>query len=249
MEPEGSRDYTRVNKRQWNAIGKRDQSRKAEMLRQIKVGAPYLEKWEPKIASYLKDIKGKKIIVPQFGDGLVMVACAKRGAIVTGVDFSSEQVRLAREAAAYCGVNVNLVEADWQNLPESVPNNYFDLVVTECGIFIWTDNLDAWMRSACRVLKNDGKLVVSDFHLISLIAKLEDGKVVFRRSYFDQNPEVCESEEDASPSIEFRWKLSDIINATIQAGFRVDRVEEFYVEEPAGIPFIPNNFLLVATKE
>jgi len=178
-----------------------------------------------------------------------MLACAKRGAIVTGVDFSSEQVRLAREAAAYCGVNVNLVEADWQNLPESVSNNYFDLVVTECGIFIWTKNLDAWMRSAYRVLKNDSKLIVSDFHLISMIAELEDGKVAFRRSYFDQNPEICQSEEDASPSIEFRWKLSDIINATIQAGFRVDRVEEFYIEEPADIPFIPNNFLLVATKE
>ena len=44
MEPEGSRDYIRVNKRHWNAIAKRDQSRKAEMLRQIKVGTPYLEK-------------------------------------------------------------------------------------------------------------------------------------------------------------------------------------------------------------
>ena len=249
VEPEGSRDYIRVNKRHWNAIAKRDQSRKAEMLKQIRDGAPYLEKWEPKIASYLKDIKGKKIIVPQFGDGLVMLACAKKGAIVTGVDFSSEQIRLVREAAAYCSVNVNLVEADWQNLPESVPNNYFDLAVTECGIFIWTKNLDAWVRNACRVLKNDSKLILSDFHLISMIAELKDGKVTFRRSYFDQSPEVCQSEENAPPSIEFRWKLSDIINATIQAGFRVNRVEEFYIEETAGIPFIPNNFLLVATKE
>jgi len=249
VEPEASRDYIRVNKRHWNAIAKRDQSRKAEMLKQIRVGAPYIEMMEPKLGPYLRDIKGKKIIVPQFGDGLLMLACAKNEAVVTGVDFSSEQVRLAREAAVYCGVSANLVEADWQNLPESVPDNYFDLVVTECGIFIWTKNLDAWMRNACKVLKNDGKLIVSDFHLISMIAELKDGKVAFRRSYFDQSPEVCQSEEEAPPSIEFRWKLSDIINATIQAGFRIDRVEEFYVEEPAGIPFIPNNFLLVATKE
>ena len=51
------------------------------------------------------------------------------------------------------------------------------------------------------------------------------------------------------PSVEFVWKLSDIINSAIQAGFRLDRVEEFYVDEPDGAPFIPNNFLLVATKE
>jgi len=99
------------------------------------------------------------------------------------------------------------------------------------------------------VLKNDSKLIISDFHLISMIAELKDGKVTFRRSYFDQSPEVCQPEENTLPSIEFRWKLSDIINATIQAGFRINRVEEFYIEETAGIPFIPNNFLLVATKE
>jgi ubiquinone/menaquinone biosynthesis C-methylase UbiE len=244
----GSRDYIRVNRRHWNAIAERARSGKAKMLKQIRDGAPYFEKWEPKIAPHLRNIKGKKIIVPQFGDGLVMLACAKEGAMVTGVDFSREQVRFAREAATYCGVDVNLVEADWQNLPESVPNDYFDLVVTECGIFIWIRNLDAWMRNAYKVLKNCGELIVSDFHPISIIAELKGDKVAFRRSYFDETPEVCDS-EDTPKSIEFRWKLSDIINAAIQAGFRVNRVEEFYVEEPAGIPFIPNNFLLVATKE
>ena len=61
---------------------------------------------------------------------------AKKGAIVTGVDLSSEQVRLARKAAKYIGVDVELVEADWQDLPRSISKNYFDLVVTECGIFI-----------------------------------------------------------------------------------------------------------------
>jgi hypothetical protein len=45
-------------------------------------------------------------------------------------------------------------------------------------------------------------------------------------------------------------KLSDIINATIQAGFRIERVEEFYVEEEdKRIPLMPTDYLLVATKE
>jgi len=102
------------------------------------------------------------VIVFQFGDGLVMLACAKKGAIVTGVDFSSEQIRLARKAAKYCGVDVKLVEADCQNLPQSVPTDYFDLVVTECGIFCWIQNLEAWMKNAYKVLKKNGRLAVSD---------------------------------------------------------------------------------------
>jgi len=76
-----------------------------------------------------------------------MLACAKKGAVVTGVDLSSEQIRLARQAAAYCDVEVRLVEADIRELPEDVPRDHFDLAATECGIFGWIGNLDAWMNS------------------------------------------------------------------------------------------------------
>ena len=83
-----------------SAIGRRKQN----CLDPPKDGLPYLERWEPKLGLYLKHIKGKRITLPQFGDGLVMLGCAKKGAIVTGVDLSSEQVRLARKAAKYIGL-------------------------------------------------------------------------------------------------------------------------------------------------
>jgi ubiquinone/menaquinone biosynthesis C-methylase UbiE len=223
--------------------------KKADLRKLIRDGGPYLEKMEPQLCPYLKNIRGKKVIVLQFGDGLLMLACAKKGATVWGVDFSSEQVRLAGEAATYCGVHVKLVEADCQNLPESVPNDYFDLAVAECGIFVWIENIDAWMRNAYRVLKGGGRLVVSDFHPLSMIAEEADKTVTFRKSYFDQHPEIYQPEEDAPPVVEFMWKLSDILNAAIQAGFRIDRVEEFHVEEEGKrVPLLPTDFLLVATK-
>jgi hypothetical protein len=51
-------------------------------------------------------------------------------------------------------------------------------------------------------------------------------------------------------AIEFLWKLSDIINAAVQAGFRIDKVEEFYVEEKAKpAPLMPTDYLLAATKK
>jgi SAM-dependent methyltransferase len=243
-----------MNKRHWNAVAEHERANKADMFRQIRDDASsYLEKWEPKLAPYLKRIEGKKIIVPQFGDGLVTLACAKLGAVVTGVDFSSEQVRLAKKAAVYCGVDVNFVEADWQNLPKNIPNNHFDLAVTECGIFIWIADLDAWMRNTHKVLKKRGKLIVSDFHPLSIIAEEKDGSVIFRRSYFDQGPKAYEpefwNEKDVPPATEFLWKLSDIINAAIQAGFQICHVEEYYVEQkPGKVPLLPTDFLLVATK-
>jgi len=238
-----------MNKQYWDAIATRDWAKKAELRKQIRDGLPYLERMEPKMDPYLKDLSGKKAIVLQFGDGLVLLACAKKGAIVTGVDLSGEQVRLAKKGAAYCGVNVKLVEADCQNLPKSIPNNHFDLAVAECGVFIWIENIEAWMRNAYRVLKSGGKLIVSDFHPLSIIAEETDGAVTFRKSYFDQRPEVRQPEENDPPTVEFLRKFSDVINATIQAGFYIARVEEYYVEQKAkDVPVIPTDFLLVATK-
>lgn len=242
-------DYFQVNRKHWNVWARRNWPYKKDRLKQIKDGAPYLEEIEPKLAPYLSDIRGKKVIVLQFGDGLVLLACAKKGAIVTGVDFSGEQIRLVKEAAKYCDVNVNLVEADCQNLPESIPSEHFDLAVAECGIFVWIWGLNAWMRNAYTVLKYGGKLAVSDFHPLSAIAEEKEGRAIFRRSYFDQRPEIVQPEKDAPPSVEFHWKLSDIINAAIWAGFQVDRVEEYYVEQrPKKVPLLPTDFLLVATK-
>lgn len=160
MRSKSFSDDIRINKKHWDELAKRDNPRRAEFLRKIRDNRTYLEKIEPKISPHLQNIEGKKIIVPQFGDGAVMLACAKKGAIVTGVDLSSELVRLAKEGADYCGVHLTLVEADWQHLPKSVPREYFDLAVTECGIFIWIRDLNAWMTNAYLVLKKNGRLVV-----------------------------------------------------------------------------------------
>jgi ubiquinone/menaquinone biosynthesis C-methylase UbiE len=240
-------EHLRINKKHWDFRAKLDSAEKAELLKQI-MDNTYLEKREPKLNPYLKHIKGKKIIVPQFGDGLVMLACARRGATVTGVDLSTQQVLNAGRAAEQCGVKVNLVEADWQNLPDSVPSNYFDLVVTECGIFNWIQKLDVWMKNAHRLLKKGGGLIVSDFHPFSVITELRNGKTTVEKSYFDQNPKLCKEEANMPPTVQVLWKLSDILNSAIQAGFRVGRLEEFYVEEAGATPLIPNNYLLVAQK-
>jgi lipopolysaccharide biosynthesis glycosyltransferase len=102
------------------------------------------------------------------------------------------------------------------------------------------------------VLKKNGRLVVTDFHPLSLIAEEKEGKTTIERSYFNQGCPInhLASENDEQPSNEFLWKLSDIVNASIKSGFRLDYLEEFYVKGESGkVPLIPTDFLLVATKE
>ena len=250
MATESYSDYVQVNKKHWNAIARHSNPERRKNMKLIRDGYPYLENIEPKISPYLQDIKGKDIIVPQFGDGLVMLACAKKGAHVTGVDISTEQIRLAKQGAQYCGVDIALVEADWQKLPKKIRDNSFDIAVTECGVFIWIKSLEAWMKNAYRVLRKGGRLIVSDFHPLSLCTEGSEGKsIVFTRSYFDQTPQV-RHEKGKPPSIEFTWKLSDIINAAVGAGFHIDHTEEYYVKEKAAkVPMIPTDFLIAATRK
>jgi len=251
VKSEDAKKRIRINKQHWNAIAAKKWAEEANLREEIKQGAPYLDRVEPKMAPYLRDIRGKRIIVLQFGDALVLLACAKKGALVMGVDFSSEQIRLAKKTAKECGVKVKLVRADCQSLPKSVPSSYFDVAVAECGIFNWIESLDAWMKNAFKVLKKGGRLVISDFHPMSICAEewREGEEVRFVRSYFDQQPQV-RREEGLPPSVEFVWKLSDVVNAAIEAGFKVDRLEEYYIQEKVkkGLPLIPTDFLLVATK-
>jgi hypothetical protein len=72
MPSEPSNDYLQMNKKHWNAWAKRDWPYKGDRLKQIRDGGSYLENVEPKLAPYLRDIEGKKIVVLQFGDGLVL---------------------------------------------------------------------------------------------------------------------------------------------------------------------------------
>jgi ubiquinone/menaquinone biosynthesis C-methylase UbiE len=255
MQPVDLRDYIRMNKRHWDAIATKNWAKKrAELPDIVRDPDSYLKRIEPYLHPYLEDVKGKRVIVLQFGDAHVMMACALKGAEVTGVDLSSEQVRLAGKAAEICGVDVKLVEADCQNLPDSIPSSYFDYAVAECGIFIWIADLHAWMRNANRVLKRGGRLLAQDFHPISLVAKdwrakIEDGIVAFRKSYLDQSPETYHREDNTPPAVEFTWKISDVINAAIDAGFQIDRLEEFYDRPEESLNLIPNVYLLAATKK
>ena len=58
-------DDIQINKKHWNEIAKRNNPRRAEFLRKIRNNYAYLDEVEPKISSYLQNVKGKRIIVPQ----------------------------------------------------------------------------------------------------------------------------------------------------------------------------------------
>jgi ubiquinone/menaquinone biosynthesis C-methylase UbiE len=249
-------EIVEINEQHWDAWTKEVQDR-GKWAKEIQGIADdpdhYLKTREHMLYPYLTEVTGRRVIVLQFGSAQVLLACALKGAEVTGVDFSSEKVSLAKEALGEYHVVEKLIKANCQDLPPSVPRSYFDIAVAECGVLIWIPDLDAWMSNAFSVLKDGGLLLVQDFHPISsmvddfVVKAGGDRTIVIQRSYLDQSPEYFQ-DDNLPLGVNYIWKLADVVNAAIGAGFQIRHLEEFYDrlgEEPN---LLPNKFLLVAER-
>lgn len=93
------------------------------------------------------------------GPGIVAFLLAELGHDVTGVDFSEEMLRNARENAARFGLSVKFTPGDTENLP--FEDESFDAVVNRA--VLWTlPNPEKAIMEWWRVLKPGGRLVIID---------------------------------------------------------------------------------------
>lgn len=80
---------------------------------------------------------------------------------VTGIDFSSGMLDLARQKAASRSItNVEFIERDMQSL--DFPADYFDAAVCSFGIF-FLDDMDAQLARITETVKPGGKVAISGF--------------------------------------------------------------------------------------
>ena len=97
--------------------------------------------------------------------GLDTLSWARRGAVVTGADFSGEGIRTARALADEVGLSARatFVESDIEHLPDALPGQ-FDVVFTSWGALIWLGDLERWAEVVDHFLKPGGTLYIAEFH-------------------------------------------------------------------------------------
>jgi SAM-dependent methyltransferase len=91
--------------------------------------------------------------------GFDSIALARRGARVTGVDFSRTALAKAADLAERCGVEIEWVQADATALPDRLSGG-FDLAYATIGAICWIEDIGAWMRCAAATLRPGGRLVL-----------------------------------------------------------------------------------------
>ena len=92
------------------------------------------------------DVAGLDVLHLQCHIGFDSISLARRGARVTGVDFSPASLAGGATSPRARGVEVEFVEADATALPPAL-HGRFDLVYATIGVLCWIEDLEAWMRS------------------------------------------------------------------------------------------------------
>ena len=125
-----------------------------------------------KYSDYFDTYKGIKIANICGSCGKKAVPLAILGAEVTVFDISEDNKRYALEVAAAAEVDLTFEVCDILEIDMKKYGNYFDVVFMEGGVLHYFHDIDEFMRIMYSLLKDNGKMICSDFHPFSKIADM-----------------------------------------------------------------------------
>jgi len=201
---------------------------------------------------FVKDVDGKNVCVLGSGDNEVAFALAGLGARVTSVDISERRLDVAADRARALELQLSFLQADVTDL-SALEDNSFDLVYTGGHMSVWISDIRKYYAEAVRVLTPGGLFVVNDYHPIRRMW-LDTDTAKPRHRYFNQGPYEYTSDEGL-PTFEYHWTVSDHIQAVIDPGCRIVKVDEygetiedeFWME--ANLDKLPVHLMIVGRKE
>jgi SAM-dependent methyltransferase len=102
------------------------------------------------------DVAGMDVVELGCGTAYFGAWLARRGAHVTGIDNSAEQLKTARRLQDEHDLHFPLIHGNAEDT--GLPDASFDLAVSEYGAAIWADPY-RWIPEAARLLRPGGELV------------------------------------------------------------------------------------------
>jgi ubiquinone/menaquinone biosynthesis C-methylase UbiE len=206
----------------------------------------------PSEIPFLKEFGGKEACVLGSGDNEVAFALVGLGARVTSVDISERRLDIAAERARTLGLQLSFVRADVTDL-SALKDNCFDLVYTGGHMSVWVADIRQYYNEAVRILKADGLFLVNEYHPVRRVWADADGQSP-RHRYFDRGPYKYTSNEGMQ-TFEYHWTVADHIQAIIDAGCRIVKVEEYgeNIDDEfwmvANLDNLPANLMIVGRKD
>lgn len=232
-------DYE-TTRQSWNKATKNHNSHKGDQAAFFRAGGDTLF---PEEVALLGDIRGKSLVHLQCNAGQDSLSLAKRGAKVTGVDFSEEAIGFAKTLSENSGIGADFELAEVVEWLEHTDKR-FDIAFASYGATCWLPDIEPWAKGIYRILNDGGWLTYVEFHPL-LWCFTEDIKPM-EDSYFDKVPYndpvgdyvalsgaglLAEAnaiaKENEIPAISWQHGFAEMIDTIAQAGFRIERAKEY----------------------
>jgi 2-polyprenyl-3-methyl-5-hydroxy-6-metoxy-1,4-benzoquinol methylase len=177
-------------------------------------------------------INGKDILHLQCHIGTDTLSLEIDGATVTGVDFSEESIKIAKQLRSELGLKADFIQSNILELKDRI-DKQFDIVYTSQGVLAWIRDIDEWAKTIKHFLKPDGFFYIQEIHPFKYVFDdTVENKLIVKHSYFHKDkPTVWGddgypdySDESYVPknlTYEWTWTISDIINSLIRNGLQI----------------------------
>jgi 2-polyprenyl-3-methyl-5-hydroxy-6-metoxy-1,4-benzoquinol methylase len=243
-----NKKYFDANKELWDEFAKMHYEIESDQysVKSFLEGQTTLKSYELK---EMGDVRGKSLLHLQCHFGLDTLSWAREGAIVTGIDISSEGIRLAKLLTRQANLEATFIESNLYDLPK-VLSEKFDIVYTSIGVLCWLNDLKEWGKIIVNFLKQGGFFYIAEIHRFSMVFDNETKDIKDLQVYFNyfHDPKPMEFIADGSyasvgikiePKKEYEWthSMSDIINSLIDAGLKIEFLNEYPFTVWSQFPF------------
>jgi SAM-dependent methyltransferase len=235
-------EYLNANQRRWDQLVIEHENSAFYDLAGFKRGNDRLRSIE---LEELGDVQGKTLLHLQCHFGLDTLAWARRGAVVTGVDFSKNAINRARSLSEEINIPAQFIDADIYELPRALSGE-FDIIFTSYGVLHGLPDLFEWARIIALFLKPGGVFyIVEDHPFFRVFRTKPEGEIKAERSYFySKEPQRIEesgsyaSTSDGKARAYYIWdhSISDVINSLIESGLAIEFLHEFPFAARAKFP-------------
>ncbi|MEL6808977.1 MAG: class I SAM-dependent methyltransferase [Pseudomonadota bacterium] len=226
-------DYVSINRDVWNA----DATHWVAFAhRQWALETPEWGTWnnaEDGINMLPTDMTDVDAIELGCGTGYVAYWMHKRGARVTAIDVSAQQLATAYKLATEQNADIAFIEGNAE--ATGLPDASFDFAISEYGASIWCKP-ETWLREAWRLLRPGGRLVFLGNHPLSLICSPLNGAPAERalhRPYKDMWGADWTEVEFEPSGICFNLTMAGWMDLFAHIGFVVTRYQEIYAPDHA----------------
>jgi SAM-dependent methyltransferase len=250
------RDLHEENRRSWNEATRAHNSHKRDQASFLRDGGSTLF---PEEVRLLGDVAGKRLLHLCCNSGQDTLSLVRAGAFATGLDISDEAIGTAARLSGDSGLPATFVRGDVYDLLPTMGAGgaRFDIVFASYGALCWLSDLPALMRGVTSVLLPGGRFVVVEFHPTGMMF---DESLQHRYAYSSHGEPYTHATgvrdyvqaaggalspsghldgepafENPHPAHEFVHGLADVVQATIDAGLAVERLEEWSFTN--GCPF------------